>query len=202
MADATVSVRAHCKLLLHAAKYPHSSVNGILLAEDNKNKDLNKSLRYVDCVPLFHVSLGLAPMLEIALLHVDAYCKSKGLVIAGYYQANENLNENEMNHVSKTVGKKVQENFHDACVLIIDNRKVKPETVSQPYKVFAHKENGWKEIEKKSSSTEDELQKEQCLYTLLKSGAQRHVKDFDNHLDDVRNDWRNLELNDMIARCI
>ncbi|XP_005105808.1 ER membrane protein complex subunit 8 [Aplysia californica] len=199
MADTSVSLQAHCKVLLHAAKYPHSAVNGVLLAEDSKNKD-TKSHRCVDCIPLFHVSLGLSPMLEVALLQIDAYCKSKGLVIAGYYQANENYNDNEMNHVARTIGRKIQENFHDACVLMIDNRKVAAETVSQAYKIYTFKETGWGTIEKKGN-TEEEILKEECVYALMKSGAQRQLKDFDNHLNDVRNDWRNLELNDMIARC-
>jgi len=69
MADIMVGVQAYCKLLLHAAKYPHCAVNGVLLAEDSKSKD-HKVIRFVDCIPLFHLSLGLAPMLEIALLQV------------------------------------------------------------------------------------------------------------------------------------
>ncbi|KAI8791055.1 ER membrane protein complex subunit 8 [Biomphalaria glabrata] len=201
MADPTITVQAHCKLLLHAAKYPHAAVNGILLAEDCKGKESSKGLKYVDCVPLFHVSLGLSPMLEIALLQIDAYCKGKGLVIAGYYQANENYNDNEINHVASTIGKKIKENFHDGYLLVVDNRKVKSNCVSQPYKVFTLKENGWKEVDKKGgNSSEDELQKEECLEALLMSGEQRKLRDFDNHLDDVRNDWRNLEVNDMIKQ--
>ncbi|CAG5116275.1 unnamed protein product [Candidula unifasciata] len=199
MAAPVVSLQAHCKLLLHAAKYPHAPVNGVLLAEDNKNKE-SKVVKYVDSIPLFHISLGLSPMLEMALLQIDAYCKSKGLVIGGYYQANENYNDNELNHVAKTIGRKIQENFHDACVLMIDNRRVRAESVSQAYRIFTLKESGWKEADKKSTS-EDDISKEECLYTLLKSGSQRQLRDFDNHLDDVGNDWRNLELNDIIGRC-
>ena len=78
MADnMTISVQAHCKILLHAAKYPHCAVNGILLAEDNKGKE-NKIIKYVDCIPLFHVNLGLSPMLEISLLQV---CRSSVLFL-------------------------------------------------------------------------------------------------------------------------
>ena len=69
MAEIHVSVQAYAKLLLHAAKYPHCGVNGILLAEDTKLKE-KKVIRFVDCVPLFHLSLTLAPMLEAALLQV------------------------------------------------------------------------------------------------------------------------------------
>jgi hypothetical protein len=69
MADILVGVQAYCKILLHAARFPHCAVNGVLLAEDTKSKE-HKSLKFVDCIPLFHLSLGLAPMLEAALLQV------------------------------------------------------------------------------------------------------------------------------------
>ena len=84
MAEIDVSVQAYAKMLLHAAKYPHCAVNGILLAEDSKHKE-KKVLRFVDCVPLFHISLTLAPMLEAALLQVlnsdRTYCRSFVLMI-------------------------------------------------------------------------------------------------------------------------
>lgn len=58
-------------MLLHAAKYPHCAVNGLLVAEKQKEKKKeghgNVSVLCVDCVPLFHGSLALAPMLEVAL---------------------------------------------------------------------------------------------------------------------------------------
>lgn len=61
-------------MMLHAAKYPHCSVNGILLAEEGKSKDDKKSkgLNIVDAIPLFHQCLYLAPMAEIALTQVSA----------------------------------------------------------------------------------------------------------------------------------
>ena len=68
-----VSVQAYCKLLLHAAKYPHCSVNGVLLTEKSKNKETNDVV-FVDCIPLFHSSLGLTPMLEVALSQVSDSC--------------------------------------------------------------------------------------------------------------------------------
>ena len=64
----SLSPRAYSKVLLHACKYPHKAVNGVLLAEECKHtSDL---LRIVDTIPLFHQCLGLAPMLEIALNQV------------------------------------------------------------------------------------------------------------------------------------
>lgn len=65
-----MTVTAYCKLLLHLVKYPHCAVNGVFLAEKQKGKD-QRTLKCVDVVPLFHLSIGLAPMLEIALTQVS-----------------------------------------------------------------------------------------------------------------------------------
>lgn len=66
--------QAYCKMLLHAAKYPHYAVNGLLVAEKTKEKkkdrDHSEPILCVDCVPLFHGTLALAPMLEVALTMV------------------------------------------------------------------------------------------------------------------------------------
>lgn len=69
MAEILVSIQAYCKILLHAVKHPHCAVNGVLLAEDGKSKD-RKTVKFVDCIPLFHLTLSLSPMLEAALLQV------------------------------------------------------------------------------------------------------------------------------------
>ena len=69
MADVWLSRRAYVKPLLHAAKYPHCAVNGLLLAERQKHRD-SKIVKLTDAIPLFHSSLTLAPMMEVALTMV------------------------------------------------------------------------------------------------------------------------------------
>ena len=71
MSDVRLSPRAFIKPLLHAAKYPHCSVNGLFLAEANKQKDGKTSLQIKDSIPLFHSNLTLAPMMEVALWQVN-----------------------------------------------------------------------------------------------------------------------------------
>lgn len=73
MADISFSPRAYCKMLLHCAKYPHCAVNGVLLAENPKNKDFKNenSLLFIDAIPLFHICLHLSPMYEVALTQVN-----------------------------------------------------------------------------------------------------------------------------------
>ena len=64
------NLTSYAKVLLHASKYPHKAVNGVLLAKFEKGSD---ALQIVDVIPLFHQCLGLAPMLEVALSQVKEY---------------------------------------------------------------------------------------------------------------------------------
>lgn len=68
MSDIKINAKAYCKLILHAAKYPHCAVNGVLLA---KCSPKNKEIEFVDAVPLFHLALNLTPMAEVALTQVS-----------------------------------------------------------------------------------------------------------------------------------
>lgn len=68
MCDITINVKAYCKIILHAAKYPHCSVNGVLLA---KVSSKSKVVEFVDAIPLFHLAINLTPMAEIALTQVN-----------------------------------------------------------------------------------------------------------------------------------
>ena len=97
--EVCVTTQAYCKIFLHLAKYPHSSCNGLLLSrksvESSDEPGATERIEYVDSVPLFHSSLTLAPGIEIALSQIDAYCQQNDLDIAGYYHANENINDNQ-----------------------------------------------------------------------------------------------------------
>jgi hypothetical protein len=71
MSEILVSVRCYIKLVMHSLKYPHSTVNGLILAKKSKNSSGINCIEFVDCVPLFHSTHGLTPMLEMALIQVS-----------------------------------------------------------------------------------------------------------------------------------
>jgi hypothetical protein len=71
MSEILVSIRCYVKIVMHSLKYPHSTVNGLILAQKSKNSSGINSIEFVDCVPLFHSSHGLTPMLEMALIQVS-----------------------------------------------------------------------------------------------------------------------------------
>ncbi|XP_038168405.1 ER membrane protein complex subunit 8 isoform X2 [Arvicola amphibius] len=98
MPGVKLTTQAYCKMVLHGAKYPHCAVNGLLVAERQRPRKEHppgsgSHTLFVDCIPLFHGTLALAPMLEVALTLIDSWCKENSYVIAGYYQANERVKD-------------------------------------------------------------------------------------------------------------
>ncbi|XP_047385700.1 ER membrane protein complex subunit 8 isoform X4 [Sciurus carolinensis] len=87
MPGVKLTTQAYCKMLLHGAKYPHCAVNGLLVAEKQKPRKEHLPLGgpgaphtlFVDCIPLFHGTLALAPMLEVALTLSKPGCGEGGL---------------------------------------------------------------------------------------------------------------------------
>lgn len=191
-----LTTQAYCKMLLHAAKYPHCAVNGLLVAEKHKKKDSPRdSVLCVDCVPLFHGALALAPMLEVALTLIDTWCKANKYVIAGYYQANERIKEARPNQVAEKVAARISENFSEAAVIMLDNRRFTMECFVPVLFIYDHHDNKWKCREPSTDCFEDWIEAQKITAALLESKSYESLVDFDNHLDDLRNDWTNPEIN-------
>jgi hypothetical protein len=68
MPEYIINKEAYLKIILHACKYPSNTVNGVLLAEPDRDKS-NKII-ITDAVPLFHHWNTLTPMLEVGLQQV------------------------------------------------------------------------------------------------------------------------------------
>ena len=80
-----LSIRAYSKIILHAAKYPHCAVNGVLLAKSPAKGQKIAKLSLIDAIPLFHQNLGLTPMIEVALTQIEAHASGVGMTIAGKF---------------------------------------------------------------------------------------------------------------------
>ena len=63
MISYTVFDKAYIKIVLHAAKYPHKRVNGVLIGKDAGSG----AIQFVDSVPLLHHWTGLSPSTEIGI---------------------------------------------------------------------------------------------------------------------------------------
>lgn len=190
----SLSLRAYSKVVLHACKYPHKAINGIFLAEETKHaSDL---LRIVDAIPLFHQCLGLAAMLEIALGQIETYCKENQLFIAGYYQGNENLDDNSPDFIAYKVAEKVIEHTPAAILMMINNQKMDSDCKETALQLYQMQDNKWKDIPSWHLVGGDVALVGCC--ELIRAKTYQSLIDFDNHLDDISLDWLNTQINKVI----
>ncbi|EZA50472.1 hypothetical protein DMN91_010117 [Ooceraea biroi] len=201
MSSVFFSPRAYCKIILHAAKYPHCAINGLLLGKQ-KTKDGRADLYIEDAIPLFHVCLHVSPMAEIALTLVDQLAASKGLTLAGYYLANENINDLSTDRPAHRVADKIAENFNNALLVVVDNREVTLGMESSPLRISQSVDGKWKPKDAANIIYEGGIVHTDAMYALLKAEEYRDLVDFDNHLDNISLDWQNQKLNKIIDAAV
>ncbi|XP_055525641.1 ER membrane protein complex subunit 8/9 homolog [Wyeomyia smithii] len=188
MSEVNFSARAYCKMMLHAAKYPHLAVNGLLLGEKGSEQ------KVVDAVPLFHQCLHVIPMAEIALIQVEAKAAQQRLQIVGYYAAAENFYDNSLEKApGGRIADKIAENTNGALFAVIDNRAVSINMCYPAVRVWQHRESRWNKVPR--CTVEDAKNTFDAVSGLLQRGAMKELNDFDNYLDNTENDWNNEHLN-------
>uniref|UniRef100_S4PTA5 UPF0172 protein n=1 Tax=Pararge aegeria TaxID=116150 RepID=S4PTA5_9NEOP len=146
MGEVSLETSAYAKIILHAAKYPHCAVNGVLLADGSKVKSGNKNqeLDIVDSIPLFHHSHYVSPMAEIALTQIELQAQSDNRVIAGYYAACENFRDNTVEKCpGQKIAEKIVEYFPSAVFIVVAIRGWYSTSTLQPSRYISiAKENG------------------------------------------------------------
>ncbi|XP_044268984.1 ER membrane protein complex subunit 8/9 homolog [Tribolium madens] len=200
MSDITFSAKAYCKIILHAAKYPHCSVNGVLLSKSSAAK--SKEIEFVDAVPLFHIALNLTPMAEIALMQIDELASQKGLVISGYYTAFENLRECSFEKASHRISEKLPSNFPSPCLVVVDNCKLGINLDNIALRVAQFIDGSYKPSDTNRICLKPDRTLDICSNLLERN--EYELIDFDNHLDNISLDWMNPQLNaeieDLVGR--
>ncbi|KAK9736219.1 Uncharacterized protein family (UPF0172) [Popillia japonica] len=196
MGDITFNAQAYCKIILHSVKYAHCSVNGVLLAKPvSKSKDIE----FVDAIPLFHMSLNLTPMAEIALTEIDQYASQNGLIIAGYYMAHENFRECSFEKAYHRISEKIADNFGSACLVVVDNRRLSLTIDNIALRVAQFSDGKYKTVDTSKVSLYPTHTLEICS-SLISSRSYVDLVDFDNHLDDIVLDWKNELVNKEIEK--
>ncbi|XP_052592649.1 ER membrane protein complex subunit 8-like [Peromyscus californicus insignis] len=195
-----LTTQAYCKMVLHGAKYPHCAVNGLLVAERQRPRKehlpgAGTHTLFVDCIPLFQGPLALAPVLEVALTLIDSWCKENSYVTTGHYQANEHVKDASPNQVAEKVASRIAEGFSETALIVVDNAKFTMGCAAPTIHVYEHHENRWRCRDPHHDYCEDWPEAQRILASLLDSHSYETLVDFDNHLDDIRNDWTNPEIN-------
>ncbi|XP_048218739.1 ER membrane protein complex subunit 9 isoform X1 [Perognathus longimembris pacificus] len=197
MGEVEISARAYAKMSLHAARYPHAAVNGLLLAPAPRAREC---LCLTDCVPLFHGQLALSVMLEVALHQVDVWGAQAGLVVAGYYHANAALGDRSPGSLALKIAGRIAEFFPDAVLIMLDNKKMVPQPRVPPVIVLESQGLHWVPKDKNLVMWRDWEESRRMVGALLERRAHQHLVDFDCHLDDIRQDWTNQKLNAQITQ--
>ncbi|XP_045463556.1 ER membrane protein complex subunit 8 [Harmonia axyridis] len=187
----TFKAQAYCKIILHASKYPHCAVNGILLSKIASSK--TKEITFEDAIPLFHIGLNLTPMAEVALAQIDELASKNGFCISGYYTAHENLRENSFEKAEGKISDKITSNFNHPCLVVVDNTKVGTNW-KLALKVAQFSDGAYRPCDTNRVSLKPEKTLDICNQ-LIYEEKYTILNDFDNHLDDIKLDWLNLALN-------
>ncbi|XP_034831403.1 ER membrane protein complex subunit 8/9 homolog [Maniola hyperantus] len=201
MGEVSLETSAYAKIILHAAKYPHCAVNGVLLADGSKIKSGNKNqdLDIVDSIPLFHHSHYVSPMAEIALTQIELQAQQDNTVIAGYYAACENFRDNTVEKCpGQKIAEKIVEYFPSAVFIVVDNKRMVQNLDSPAIKIHKYSEGKWKPKDANKVLFQTPYVLETVSH-LLQRRVQKDLVDFDNYLDDSTQDWSNSGIEKLIA---
>jgi len=197
-----LSTRAYCKMIMHSARFPSSAINGLLLSTKDSVKAGTRSIQYTDCIPLFHMGTGLAPMVEVALAQVESQCEETGLVISGFYHAHDNLRDNHVDVFSQKIADKIAENQPGSLLVTLDSKKLSINIESHCLILQQHIEGKWRPRDRNDMRLEHDNITLACASALVHKKIYRDLVDFDIHLDDLSMDYLNVELNMEIDSCL
>ncbi|CAB4443664.1 unnamed protein product [Rhizophagus irregularis] len=194
MPEYIINKEAYLKIILHACKYPSSTVNGVLLAQEEVGNDDSNKIIIADAVPLFHHWNTLTPMLEVGLQQIEIYAERNKLNIIGYYHANERVDDNKLPPFGQKIASKILENFNiNAISLLVQNSKLSPENPEIAIMPYIFKENQWRP-DTKAFSSNFALDNNDLPKLVSSSICKKHFEylyDFDEHLENIELDWLN-----------
>merc|ERR1711865_665091 len=193
MSSIKLSAEAHAVVLLHAFKFPHGAVCGVLVGSADDSKIVVKH-----AVALAHGVVSLSPMFEVALTQVEHKYAGDGLKVIGYYQANVHLQDNgSIGDLGRKMGDSIRAHseLDTACLLLVDNEEIAKLgascTAIKPWSWDSKKRdwklNGGEVLEVPDGSSE-------AVVAAFRADHHRKLVDFDDHLEDVAQDWFNEGL--------
>ncbi|EFP86319.2 uncharacterized protein PGTG_12275 [Puccinia graminis f. sp. tritici CRL 75-36-700-3] len=160
------------KILRHLAKYPHSTVIGLLVGTIDGDR-----VTILDAIPLVHHWLDLSPMLEAGLALAKIHVESKNLKLLGTYVAHSRTDLKSLDIVSQRLNESLQSD--SSIALVIDSTKLN--TTDNPFIPYTRsKDSEWSVLGDKS------LQVNVPKDWLHCEGS---IGDFDDHLEDLGVDW-------------
>jgi len=174
---------AYAKALMHGYKHSSEAVLGIFVGRAS-----GSTMKVVDAIPLFHTH-ALGPMLKIACLLIEQYCRSVGdLEIIGVYHASASGSLDVA--PVKAIADKIASNFAMATVWAIDAAKMSKSHCALTG--YCLKDSEWKLVSADSVKLAEEAMKQSVR--LVEEMKYLTIADFDDHLSDASQSWLNTDL--------
>ncbi|CAH7676852.1 hypothetical protein BY996DRAFT_4575480 [Phakopsora pachyrhizi] len=177
MGSYVIEPLASLKALLHAAKYPHSSVIGLLVGKVNKDEQRTTIL---DAIPLVHHWVHLSPILEAGVSQADIYARSKGLKILGTYVAHSRVNDNSFDFISCGLNQSLKS--ESPIGLVIDNQNILSTDQSPFIPYTSENLSDWEQLDRSKFISN-------VPSNWNSIGTSDDLGDFDDHLEDIGIDW-------------
>ncbi|KAG8833796.1 hypothetical protein FRC18_003064 [Serendipita sp. 400] len=174
-----LSHRAYLSILLHTAKYPHQTVNGVLLASSTTGGEVIVE----QAVPLLHHWTSLSPMMEIGIELASTYAADAGLSIVAYYQANPTIHTHGFGPVGDRILTKLRQTAPDTVGFLVHLDELSSKSSAEVPALITNPAAHVTLNNKRSPIRALEL---------IASGLQStSFADFDDHLENVQLDWLN-----------
>ncbi|XP_054164849.1 ER membrane protein complex subunit 8-like [Oppia nitens] len=205
--DVIVWTRCYVKMCMHSLKYPHSTVCGLLVCQKSKKSSNQTVMEILDCIPLIHSGHGLTHVLETALIQISNYYKSSDVQIGGLYQANKYFFDSTPTVFAQRIGEKLLENNSEAMVVMVNNLGLAQalddhNEIESALTVYHFNDQKWKSRSGGYHFDNPKQAFDAVQEFIFKDQKHLNLIDFDNHLDDIRLDWNNKHINDMIDKWI
>mmetsp|Transcript_26503 Transcript_26503/g.69129 ORF Transcript_26503/g.69129 Transcript_26503/m.69129 type:complete len:211 (+) Transcript_26503:45-677(+) len=174
---------AYAKALMHSSKHSSEAVIGIFVGRVS-----GSTMKVVDAIPLFHTH-ALGPMLKVACLLIEQYCRSVGdLEIVGLYHASASglLDVAPV----KAIADKIASNFAMATVWAVDAAKMSNRNCALSGSCL--KDSEWKPVGADSVKLTEEAMKH--TVRIIEEMKYLTIADFDDHLADASQNWLNTDL--------
>lgn len=173
--------RAVIKAILHAARYPHASIIGLLAGTHAQS-----TLTITDAYPLTHNPIS-GPLIDQGLSQASLLSRQS---IVGVYVAADANDRRDVHPTAQRLASQLADTVrHSVAIVVIDNNKLNSRTASHPFDCLVHSSDRWTPVPTASvtvgGSAIDRYR------AMIVAGDEQRVTDFEAHIDDVTNDWTN-----------
>ncbi|WVR09509.1 hypothetical protein IAU60_006577 [Kwoniella sp. DSM 27419] len=201
-----LTAEAYTLPILHAARYPSSTVIGVLLSSDtpasssasSATTDTPNQVTIDDAIPLVHANTSLSPMAEAGLSLIDEYAKAQSKRIVGVYVARDGP-EPGLGRAGERILGVLRDKWEGVFGLAIDNDKLgSGQPAYIPYLPTSTSSTS-PEFKPVHTIDPDTLPEpftipspdlpQRLLKAIRDQRIHRELRDFDDHLDNPTSNW-------------